>query len=218
MVAGGIPSDRRRPRVLPVAVGCLDRLLRWWFRIDEFTADSDCLIRVAWRQAGEALTLPDGTAIRAGAAVGELHFWNEHLPPFGLAGPSLGWARLMHRRALHSLRLLANQVRREPARQQVVAFYADVPVPRRRSEAAFRRLACRYGFFCPPNHHLAGGVVHAVAESILLWGLVATHNPRALRRRRFLRARRRIWISRTALLERYAGSPAGLECLAAAGA
>lgn len=215
MVAGGPSSNRRLPKVLTVAVAYLDHWLRWWHRVEEFTTDSDCLIRVAWREAGEALMLPDGTAVRAGAAVGELHFWNEHLPPFGLGGPSIGWARMMHSRALHSLRLLAQQVRREPERQQVVAFYADVPIPRRRSEAALRRLARRYGFECPPDHHSPGGIIRDMAQSMLVWGLVATHNPLALPRRPFLRRRRRIWISRTTLLERYA-SAGGLERFAAA--
>jgi hypothetical protein len=215
MVAGGVSSDLRLPKALLVAVSYLDRWLRWWHRVEEFTADTDCLIRVAWREAGEALLLPDGTAIRAGAAVGELHFWNEHLPPFGSGGPSIGWARMMHGRAQHSLRLLAQQVRHLPERRQVVAFYADVPISRRRSEAALRRLARRYGFECPPDRSRVGGVMHDMAYSILAWGLVASHNPIGLRRRAFLRRRRRIWISRTTLLERYA--PAGnIERFAAA--
>jgi hypothetical protein len=215
MVAGVPPSDWRLGKVFPAVVAHLDGWLRWWYGVEEFTSDRDCLIRVAWRRAGETLLLPGGTAIRAGQTVGELHFWNEHLPPFRPAGPSLGWARLMHRRAIHSLQLLAQQVRREPARQQVVAFYADVPIPRQRSRSALRRLARRYGFECPSDRDRASGMFRDAAQSMLLWGLVVAHNPLALRRRPFLRCRRRIWITRTTLLERYGSSPAGLERCAA---
>jgi hypothetical protein len=43
------------------------------------------------------LMLPDGTWVRAGDRVIKLHLWNEQVPLFPRAGPTLGWARRMSR-------------------------------------------------------------------------------------------------------------------------
>lgn len=189
--------------MLPFVVDRFDRWLRRRYHVVEFTDDPDCLLRVALRRAAREVPLRDGSLVRAGQAVGELHLWNEQLPKFPREGPSFAWARKTSRRMRHSLCLLAVHVAHDPAWRQVAAFYADVPVPDGRPQAVVQRIASRYGFDCLPPRRSAPYWIRAVAESVLLWGFAVTYNPAALRRQRFVRRRQQIWISRPMLMARY---------------
>ena len=61
-----------------------DALLRHLYQIREFTDDPNCLLRLAIKQAGTPLRLSDGTRIMPGDPIGELHLWNDHVPPFSV--------------------------------------------------------------------------------------------------------------------------------------
>lgn len=196
-------SIRLRERALAFLVGALDRLLQRCYRIEEFTQQADCLLRVSLRHVGKAIHLHDGTHIGPDELVGELHLWNEHLPRFPPAGPTFQWARRMRHRTIRSLHLLAEHMQREPAWGRVQAFYADVPVRRRRGFSELQRLARRYGFECVPQQRSIIRSMREIAESLLLWGLAIVHNPAALGRQLTVRRRQQIWISRTGLLQRY---------------
>ena len=185
-------------------VGSLDALLRSLYGIREFTDDPRCVLRVGLSPARVPLAMADGTRIRPGEPIGELHLWNEHIPRYSEQGPDLGWAADMRRRVLHSLRLLTQHVERNPAWQHIPAFCADATLYSRLGDIQIRRLALRYGFELvepPPSRFRQ---LHALGDSVSAWSLTRAFNPAALARQRFLRDHHELWISRTTLLQLYA--------------
>lgn len=89
----------------------LDAYLRRQYGIIEFTARTDCILRVAPAVAPRALTLSDGTSIRPGDPLLDLHLWNEHVPAIPPGGVTLRWATAAARCARNSLRTLAAETR-----------------------------------------------------------------------------------------------------------
>jgi hypothetical protein len=189
--------------VLAFLVYRLDDLLSRLYRVKEFTDDPNCLLRIAKKKASRAVSLRDGTEVRPGDVVGELHLWNEHLPRFTKSGPTLGWARLAHRLMMRSLSVLADHVQRDPALQRVQAFYGDAPASPKRPLVAIERVASRYGFEPMFQHRTPGTKAYEAIKSLLLLLLAYAYNPAALRRQRFLRQDWRIWISRSELIRLY---------------
>lgn len=106
------------------AIQRLDRHLRRRRGIFEFTDDPACVLRLA--------IAPDA----AGARIGELHFWNEQMPPTSFA---LG--RRLHR----SLVLLARFVASRPELADLRRFVADIFLDASYPVARLDRAARRYG-------------------------------------------------------------------------
>jgi hypothetical protein len=73
--------------------------------------------------------------------------------------------------------------------------------------AQVQRLAGRYGFERLPRDPSILRRLHALGDSVTLWGLTRAYNPAALARQPFLRDHHELWISRAALLERYSDGP-----------
>jgi YkoP domain len=189
--------------VLAFLIRQLDALLCRIYRIEEFTDDRDCLIRLATKRASTPIALSDGTRVLAGGLVGELHLWNRQVPRFASSGPTIGWARRAHRLMVYSLSRLADYVEHVPEMRRLQAFYADVPISPKQSMASVQRMAMRYGFELFPQRQTMWRFVHDPIESLLLRGLAYAFNPLALRRQAFLRRRQRIWIGRATLMLRY---------------
>jgi len=187
-------------------VGSVDALLRSLNGIHEFTDDPECVLRIALTRAPSPVTLSDCTQIGAGEPVGALHLWNEHLPRYSGRGPDVAWACEIRRRVLHSMRLLATHIEREPGWQPVRAFCAATMLSKRLGETQIRRLAARHGFerIEPPPSLL--GKLHTLGDCFNTWALTRAFNPAALPRQPFLRGRCELWISRAVLLNRY-GTP-----------
>jgi hypothetical protein len=104
-------ADRWRDDFWEALIGAVDRRLRLYYGIREFSTDERCILRVAMIRAPAPTVLSDGTLIQSGVTIGALHLWNEHLPRYGNGGPDLGWACMARRRFLHSMRLLARSCR-----------------------------------------------------------------------------------------------------------
>ena len=186
-------------------VGSLDGLLRSVYGIVEFADDPHCVLRIGISPARIPVAMSDGTRVREGQPIGELHLWNEHIPRYSAHGPDFGWAAEMRRRILLSLRLLAEHAERHPAWQRLPAFRADATLSSRLGDIQIRRLALRHGFELvgpPPSLFRR---LHALGDAVSTWGLTRAFNPAALPRQRFLRDHHELWISRATLLQRYAG-------------
>ncbi|HEX7969762.1 MAG TPA: hypothetical protein VF502_16180 [Stellaceae bacterium] len=185
------------------AVRGVDSLLRQRQGIQEFTADEACLFRVSMAMAERALILSDGTVLREGDAVLQLHFWNEHLPVMPSAGPNAAWATLMKRRMRHSLAVVAAYIEGERQLDAVGALHGAPPFASRVGALQMVRTAQRFGFDvidpdAPPEWR---DRIHAVFDSMLLWGLAYAFNPGRLsaKSRGLLRRRYQLWISRRKL-------------------
>jgi YkoP-like protein len=180
----------------------VDALLRRAMRIEQFCSDPRCVIRVRRIAATHAVHLSDGTVVRAGDPVGELHFWNEHLPRIPPTGPGIAWAVAMRRAYTHSLSQLARHVAEQGEFAEAEAFCAAIafagPWSRARKVA---RAAARKGFeLVDPKPSIAADLA-AVAHGIFILCLIRAFNPAGLRKLKMTRRRYEIWISKRRLIE-----------------
>jgi YkoP-like protein len=203
--AGGGSPAKWRDEVWAGSVGWFDTILRTYHGIHEFAEDPACVLRLGLSQARAAVALADGTQILPGDLIGTLHLWNERLPRYSSGGPDLAWACEMRDRVASSLGALAEYVDSEPGWREVTAFRADAALSSRLGEAQLQRVARRYGFEPVPQRPSWLGRLYALGDSVTLWGLARAYNPAAVPRQPFLRERCELWISRVALLARYAG-------------
>src|SRR5438105_4088405 len=97
------------------AAGLVSRLARATiFRIDtiqrrrhhvfEYDTDPRCILRISRCRSLEDRILSDGTLVRRGAPLLEIHYWNEHVPLMKSDGPDLGWGQRFYEAAQVSLR------------------------------------------------------------------------------------------------------------------
>ncbi len=195
---------------LPVAgvrffIRGLDVLLRWAYGIREFSSDPDCIFRIARERSPETVWLSDGTVVVRGDPVLGLHFWNEHIPPMGPAGPDFAWGLKFYRRLGKSLRALARYIRTHDDFRDIVALYGEVSFPAEPGLGRYSRLLRTLGFDFKPFPPLGPlGRVARFFQHLYTWALIWVFNPSSLRRKNVLAAERgRLWISRAELLRRY---------------
>lgn len=188
------------------AIRQLDRLLRWLMGIEEFSRERDCILRISLVTAAEDVELSDGTRINRGEAIGELHWWNEHILQLPDEGATLQWAVSESRKLRRSLAELAAVVETDPRFREIRVFHAETPVFGAEGMQAVTALAERLGFETrrcqKPGRLLAR--IRRLGESLLFWALLWTYNPRSQRGRGLRRERCRLFITRTTLLNRYA--------------
>jgi hypothetical protein len=205
------PAAVAAPRgILDQAVRQIDARLRRQQHIFEFCRSSHCLLRVALTPARENLALPGGMAVRCGELTAELHLWNEHMPRIPDAGPNLSWAALAKSRMRESLELLAAWVQSDSQFARVRFFCADTLLGAGKSHPHVKRLATYFGFdlLDVPSPRGWRERLIALGEGVHLWAMVRAFNPGALAGRRLLRSQRhQFWMSREALLKKYAAVP-----------
>jgi hypothetical protein len=180
----------------------VDAFLRRAMRIEPFCADLHCVIRVRLIDAARAVQLADGTVIRQGDRVGELHLWNEQLPRIPLGGPGIAWAVAMRRAYAYSLAQLARHVDERGEFAEIDAFCAAIAFAGPWSRAAkVARAAARNGFeLIDPKPSLIADLA-AIANGIFILCLIRAFNPAGLYRLRLRRRRYEIWISKQRLIE-----------------
>lgn len=97
-----VKSRYSHPRLTEV-IFALDERLRRHQAIVEYSSHASCIFRLHIAQSSRALTLRDGTQIRVGQRMAELHFWNAHIPPAWQNGATIRWARKMQKNISTSL-------------------------------------------------------------------------------------------------------------------
>jgi hypothetical protein len=190
-------------RGLALMMRGIDRVLRRYYGVREFSADPACLLRIAREPAPHPVRLSDGTEIAAGEDIAVLHIWNEQVPRFRLhAGPDLGWAVDVRRRLQQSFKDLARYLAADPESACIRGVHACVVFGNRRRRWQIRRAAARFGFdlIDDPTRPKS---LHERGEDVLIWLLTRAFNPAALRRQSFWHDRTELWISREELLRRY---------------
>ncbi len=180
----------------------IDALLRRAMRIEQFCSDPRCVIRVRRIIAAHTVRLSDGTVVRAGDPVAELHLWNEHLPRIPDTGPGIAWAVAMRRAYSHSLSQLARHVAEHCEFAEVEAFCAAIAFAGPWSRAGkVARAAARKGFeLIDPKPSLAADLA-ALAHGIFILCLIRAFNPAGLRTLKLTRRRYEIWISKRRLVQ-----------------
>jgi hypothetical protein len=162
---------------------------------------------MAISQASGNVHLIDGSNVRRGAEVLELHLWNEHLPSLPSFGGGLGRASALRRQIGVSLCQLADHIGSEPSLDGVEALRARTAFVARNRMRKLLRIARAYGFDTATSS-AAGPFrkrLHDFGENFFVWALAWTFNP-AARGRRLLRPRCELWVSREAFMARYGQS------------
>jgi hypothetical protein len=190
----------------------LDLLLRRRGRVQEFTQDGDCILRIALTTYDSDFELSDGTKVQAGDRICELHLWNEHIPRMPVKGPDLRWGVRFYRLAVESLRSLAVYLTAENLKD-IVALGGQMAFLEKDDSPGLASLGTRLGFDVVNLTARAGrwGRFTHFWENIFSWALMWTYNPGSLRGKRFLRLQRyRLWMSRRTLVQRYGRGTEGL--------
>ncbi len=186
-------------------VFALDAVLRHRNQVVEFSTNPSCVFRLNLRRAERLFALADQTLIRHGDRIVYLHLWNEQIPPVPKAGPTLSWARTFRDRLTLSLRELAQYVRAHRDLDDVAAVGANLAQGTHEQRAQLTNIMRRFGF-APPADLAAFGsdaVLRRFGENILISFMVMAQNPVALRADTLRRDRTLLFMSRTALLDRY---------------
>ena len=84
-----------------------DAWLRRRNRVFEYTAHPQCIFRMQVVALGHEVALADGTRLRPGDRIIDLHIWNEQFPRFPADGATLSWALKIRSRVAISLAQLA---------------------------------------------------------------------------------------------------------------
>jgi hypothetical protein len=198
-------SSAAGPDLLCHAVRRLDTYLRQRQGIREFTNCPECLLRYSLGTAPTDVQLSDGTRVRRGEPIVELHLWNEQIPVLPAAGPDLAWALAARHRMRRSLEELALALADAPEMREIGACRGQtIFAGQQQAGAALFHLLQRFGFECvdegPPT---LGRRAHDLFEDVLIGALTWTYNPAGLRRDKLLRRRCPVWISRARVIERY---------------
>lgn len=178
--------------VLGPFVRLYDLAYRWVHGLSGPAAEVGPILRIrTTRYRGAPFVLADGTAIRRGDLIGEIHLNNERVAALHDGGRRVG---LAVRRAFHaSLVALAERTQNNPRCRAVQAFTAAT---------IFYSGTNRLGFEVRSSpRRLLSRIIGAFQRRLL-----AHFHPLGRRRpgRRRLAEARQIWISRDALLRRYA--------------
>jgi len=173
-------------------------------------------------QRGKAdceLRLSDGTHVRPGDPVLNLHLWNEHVPAIGPHGIGMAWARETTRRVEVSMIALARHLKWTRGLSDIVAIRGDMRLGTADQDGQLGRLAAHYGFEPAGlgSEEFGLAALKRFAENIFICMLVLAANPAALRAPVLRRGHKLVYLSRAALETRYAPA-AMLRCKGAEGA
>ncbi|MEX1246909.1 MAG: hypothetical protein WEA61_00375 [Anaerolineales bacterium] len=177
-------------------------MLRRIYGVYEFTESPRCLLRLRLTGAAHALPLPDGE-IAAGAAVVEMHMWNEHMPRIPSEGADFAWAKRMQRMSIESFRTAAAHIQNDPRLRKVKAIGGPTAMLTPDDPAGAESLMRRLGFTILPYHSPLGRFGE-FWENFYTWLLIWTFNAASTRQQRLLRLRRsEIWMSISEFVRRY---------------
>lgn len=179
---------------LRTVLGAVDRM---YHRLHHLRPLGQVLLLGRTHYHGPAMTLPDGTQLAPGDAIGGLHFHNAGF--IGLqAGSSraaaLSFARLM----LQSMHALAAAARNDPRFADVEVFHATSWLPPHGQ---------RLGFVTQPVPKGFGTRARAAYFKLLLW----TFAPAQETRRQALPDPHYYWLTRKELLQRFGTGDSGAE-------
>jgi hypothetical protein len=194
-------------RVLVVrkAIFAIDTVQRWRHHVYEFDHNPSCILRISRSRSAEELTLSDGSVVRRGDPLIEIHFWNERVPQMAPGGPDLAWGVRFHRCLSRSLAYLADYVSESAKLHDVVAFRAETSFPTLPGLEHYARFYGRYGFdFRRIPCDALGGRVPLLSMNLYVWTIIWVLNPASVRGRSAATAQRaELWLSRSMLLNRH---------------
>jgi YkoP domain len=183
----------------------IDARLRAREGVYEYSASPDCIFRIQVTDSREAIKLSDGTQLRPGDQIINLHLWNEQLPIVPKNGATLSWARRMSQAVQSSLRELALYLIARPDLTSVVALRANMSFGSAEQSEQITRIAARYGFEAagPAEPATMAGRLHRYGENVLISLMVIARNTAAFRFQSLRRNRTPVYMSRRKLESRF---------------
>jgi hypothetical protein len=199
-------SEPKLPLVVEWLVRLGDAVLRRVYRIFEFDPRPEAMLRLSLGKAERDLTFSDGTHIARGDPIGELHFWNEHLPPIPEGGPDIGWARAFHRGVTGSFSKLTVYFENDDRFKDVHAFRGNAFFGGGYEWDHGTKLAERWGFdlvACEPTTGLWQRLL-GFLESGYALALVRIFSPGSMKDISVDRVRNvEIWMPRSVMVAKY---------------
>ncbi|KPL23761.1 MAG: hypothetical protein AMJ93_03955 [Anaerolineae bacterium SM23_84] len=202
-------QDSSLPALARAAIRAIDHIVRSVKGVREFTDDELCLLRIGKAKSDRHIILSDGTEILDSETTGELHLWNEHVPPIPGDGTYLIWAKRFYSRLLCSTRLLARYMVSQPEWRHIHAWRGESSFMPKGIHAV--QLFSRAGSdVIQEDSALRIGQRFADFWDNLYWWMLAwTFNPASLERKKLPKLERwQIWISSARLQEKYGRTPA----------
>lgn len=197
------------PRPVLRWIGCtalrIDDALRRKMHVCEYSKDPHCVFRMQVAKACQDILLADGTRIRRGDKLINIHLWNEHVPVIPPEGPTFAWARRMGSNMDFSLRQLAAFVAANPELDSIVAVRAKTAVSTPRTTRQLLRIMQHYGFEIVPDDT---GIswrrrLHEWGENVLALLMMMAVNPESAKISVLARVRSQVLLSRRLLDGRY---------------
>jgi YkoP domain len=213
MAAGRVGGGGERHLWLDKLIFELDRVLRRWQSVVEFTHDPACILRIRVGRLDRDFVLADGTAGRVGERFIDLHLWNEQVPAMPKEGASIAWARQMSLCFQHSLRQLARYLASRSDLDDISLLRCTMEFAGRERDDQMVRLIGRYGFELVPSATTVtlGERARRLGENIFISLIVLARNRGALRRDTLRRGRTRVFMSRKVLEQRYGGGAGRID-------
>jgi hypothetical protein len=207
-------------RWLGKAVWALDAWLRRCHRVSEYSGRPDCVFRIQVAQSPVELTLSDGTRLRPGDYIIDLHMWNEQFPQMSVSGPTLGWGRRVSQSIDLSLRELARHLAAHRELGEVRAIRAHMGLAPGSRQQQFARIMTRYGFetLVLPDSGALAARINRFGENVLISLMVLARNPAAFRPDSLRRGRISAYLSRRCLERHYPAGGGGPDRSSSAGA
>ena len=183
----------------------IDTRLRAREGVYEYSASPECIFRIQVADSREAIKLSDGTWVKPGDQIINLHLWNEQLPIVPKYGATLAWARRMNRALELSLRELALYLAARPNLISVAALRANLTFGSAEQTQQITRIAARYGFegAGPAEPRTMAERLHRCGENVLISLMVIARNTAAFRLKSLRRNRTPVYMSRQRLESRF---------------
>ncbi|MBU6526434.1 hypothetical protein OGR47_05375 [Methylocystis sp. MJC1] len=188
-------------------VEAIDRRLRDRLQVIEYSNSPDCVFRLQIINCEGDLQLDDGTRLRRGDRVIDLHLWNEQIPRMPDGAPTLAFARRIERCVELSLSELAKFLAARRDLDDIRAIRGNMSLGAQHRSDQSARIAARYGFervsqLEPPSF---ARTLHRLGENVLVTMLALARNPGSVRGDTLWRDRTLTYLSRRTLENRYAG-------------
>jgi hypothetical protein len=181
-----------------------DSQLRRRLGVSDYTRSSNCILRMQITRSTEYIALKDGTCLRPGDRIIDLHFWNKQVPLIPEEGPTFGWARLMSDCFKRSLQELAHHLAARTDVDDVVAVRAIAALGADTRGDQISRIMSHFGF--ETVYQQTPSVTEQIrryGENILISLMVLAYNTIALRPDTLKRGRMSAYMSRRVLDDRY---------------
>lgn len=190
---------------LGAVIETMDSRLRCRIGVSEYTKAPDCVLRMQIIRSTEDLRLEDGTCLRPGDRMVDLHIWNQQMPAMSEKGATLAWARRMNDGFKRSLNELAIHLAARNDVDDIVVVRAVAALGAEDRADKISRMLSRFGFeiVMPRETPSVTQKIRRFAENILISLMVLAYNPIALRSDTLMRGRVHGYLSRRTLDRRY---------------